>query len=81
MAPVGPWWHGERMRDDQGVAALPEADQQRLPGLARGSASGTSDGVAGRVLLPFAGSVDRDDVAAMAHAIDEECERVDPDAW
>jgi hypothetical protein len=38
-------------------------------------------GVPARSLLRFAGSIPADDLEKMARAIEEGCERVDPDEW
>ena len=41
----------------------------------------TPMGTPGRKLLHFAGSIEATDLAAMAQAIEEGCEKVDPNAW
>lgn len=38
-------------------------------------------GVPGRQLLHFAGMIEADDLDAMQHAIESECERIDADEW
>lgn len=38
-------------------------------------------GVPGRELLKFVGMIDPEDLAAMAKAIEEDCERIDYDGW
>lgn len=35
----------------------------------------------GKDLLAFAGAIDRQDLAEIAKAIQEDCERIDPSAW
>lgn len=38
-------------------------------------------GTAGRTLMDFVGSIDPADLDAMASAVQEGCEKVDPNAW
>lgn len=38
-------------------------------------------GVPGEVVLRFAGLIPPDDLALMEQAIEEDCERIDPDEW
>lgn len=58
------------------------AEQQRqVLDFARALATVTPRGVAGRELLPFAGSIAEDDLRVMAEAIERDCEQVNPDEW
>jgi hypothetical protein len=41
----------------------------------------TPHGTPGKSLTPFIGSIDQADLDAMAKAIHEGCERIDPNAW
>lgn len=57
-----------------------EADEQRrVLDFARGLR--TPAGTPGRELLRFAGSFDRSDLEAMSQAIQEGCEKVEPNGW
>ena len=53
--------------------------QQHLLKIARGMSHG--EGTPVSRLLRFAGSIPREDLQEIAAAIEEGCERVDPDAW
>jgi len=62
---------------------LSPEEQEKLLGFAR-SLSPTPDGPKGRSgkdLLAFGGSIGRHEMAAIAKAIEEDCERTDPSAW
>lgn len=41
----------------------------------------TPRGVPGKDLLKFAGTISPEDLRLMSEAIEEECERIDPDEW
>lgn len=38
-------------------------------------------GTPGRHLLPFVGSISPEDLEAMSHAIQEGCEKIEPNGW
>lgn len=61
--------------------ALSPEDQLRVLEFARALANASPAGVAGRDLLRFAGSMDREELRAMSAAIEEHCERTDRDGW
>lgn len=60
---------------------LTEDEQRRILEFARALASSTPKGTPGRELIRFAGMFDPEDARRMAEAIEEECERIDPDEW
>ena len=39
------------------------------------------EGISGKALLPFAGTIDAEDLALMSKAIEEACERISADEW
>ena len=61
------------------LAGLSEDQQRRVLDFARSLAS--PDGVAGRDLLRFAGAIEEEDLQTMSRAIEEGCEKIDPDEW
>jgi hypothetical protein len=61
------------------VDQLSSEQQREVLGYARSLRQ--KQGVAGRELLRFAGSIGPDDLEEMSRAIDADCERVEPDAW
>lgn len=61
------------------VARLEGPQQRKVLDFARGL--GTPSGTPGRELLHFAGSIDRADLEAISQAIQEGCEKVEPNGW
>jgi hypothetical protein len=57
--------------------ALPPEDQRRVLELARALTERRPDGVSGRDLLRFMGTIEKTDLDVMRKAIEEDCERVD----
>ncbi|MGB9593173.1 MAG: hypothetical protein ACPL7R_03420 [Anaerolineae bacterium] len=55
--------------------------QRRVLDFARALAAAKPRGVPGKVLLPFSGAIPHEDARAIAAAIEEACERVNPDEW
>lgn len=60
---------------------LPLEQQRQVLDFARALAEAKPRGVPGSALLQFAGAIPLDDLAAMARAIEGDCERIDPDEW
>jgi hypothetical protein len=58
---------------------LPLSQQHAVLAIVRALA--TPHGTPGITLLPFGGSIPSDDLAAMAAAIDQDCEQVNLDEW
>jgi hypothetical protein len=58
----------------------PEAREQ-VAGLVRALAKDQRAGTKGEQLLPFSGTVEEEDLQAMARAIEQDCEQVDRSAW
>lgn len=65
----------EQLRD------LPQELQWRVLEFTRTLAISTPQGVAGRQLLSFAGSIAPDDLRLMSEAIEQGCEQVDTNEW
>ena len=61
--------------------SLPYDLQRRVLDFARVLALSQPKGVPGKQLLDFAGAIKRDDLEAMTQAIEEGCERINPDEW
>lgn len=61
------------------LAGLSEDQQLRVLDFARSLVS--PDGIAGRDLLRFAGAIEKEDLQTMSQAIEEGCEKIDPDEW
>jgi hypothetical protein len=55
--------------------------QARAAQLVHGLVSSTPKGVPGRDLLRFAGTIDAGSIREMEEAIEDGCERIDPEAW
>ena len=55
--------------------------QQQVLRYARALAAVGSDGVPGKELLRFAGTIEQDDLQRIAQAIEEGCEQVNLDEW
>jgi hypothetical protein len=60
---------------------LPERDQRQVLAYARTLTGGGQSGTPGRALLKFSGAIKRSDLATMAKAIEEGCEKVDLNGW
>ncbi len=61
--------------------ALPTRVQEQVLALLRDLTQTPPQGVPGRSLLPFAGSIPVADLETMSAAIEQGCEQVEPDAW
>jgi len=60
---------------------MPQDLQWRVLEFARTISGSTIQGVPGRQLLRFAGSIPPDDVQLMRQAIEQDCEQLDLDEW
>jgi len=60
---------------------LAPAQQRQVLVFVRTLASVAPVGVPGHELLPFAGAVEKAELDAMAQAIEDGCEQVNPDEW
>lgn len=60
---------------------LSDEEQRRILEFATALRPALPGGVAGRDLLRFAGMFDGGDARRMAEAIEDGCERVDPNEW
>jgi hypothetical protein len=60
---------------------LPAAEQRRVVDFARALSATRPHGARGEDLLQFAGAISQEDLARMSAAIEDACEKVDPDAW
>ncbi len=63
------------------VNVLPLEERRRVLRFARALATSTPTRVPGKELLRFAGMFEASDARRMAEAIEDGCERVDPDEW
>ncbi len=63
------------------VDILPLEERRRVLDFARALAASAPSGVPGKDLLRFAGMFDVHDARRIAEAIEDGCERVDPDEW
>ena len=63
------------------LSHLPLEQQRQVLEFARALVAARVHGVPGQALLRFAGTIDSEDLAAMAQTIEEGCERVQPDEW
>jgi hypothetical protein len=61
--------------------SLSDAEQRRVLEFVHALASASPDSLSGRGLLRFVGLIPADDLALMAKAIEEECERIDASEW
>lgn len=68
-----------QLRDELSKLSLHK--QQRVPEFARRLSSGLPPGTPGKDLLRFAGTISAQDAKQMRHAIEEGCERIDPNGW
>lgn len=60
---------------------LADAEQQRVLEFVRALAGADPERLSGQGLVRFAGLIPADDLALMAQAIEEECERIDVSEW
>lgn len=60
---------------------LPWEQQRQVVEFARALAATRVHGVPGHALLQFAGTIEADDVATMAQAIEDDCEQINYNAW
>lgn len=60
---------------------LPEPKQREVVEYARSLAKPRPRGVSGKEFLALTGTIEPDDIELMKQAIEEGCERVDPDEW
>ena len=63
----------------QEVGRLDAPQQRKVLDFARGLS--TPDGAPGRKLLKFAGTIKQRDLDAISEAIQEGCEKVEPNGW
>jgi hypothetical protein len=63
------------------VEQLPLDLQQRVLHFIQALALARPRGTPGKELLRFSGVISREDADLMKQAIEEECERIDPDGW
>lgn len=60
---------------------LPLGQQRQVLDFARALSLTQPNGVPGAVLLPFAGTIEPDDLAIMSQAADEDCEEIASQDW
>ena len=60
---------------------LPAAQQRQVLDFVRALAAKKHQAASGQALNRFAGTIAKGDLALIAEAIDEGCERVNPDEW
>jgi hypothetical protein len=63
------------------LSGMSEDEQRRVLEIARSLSAKPGNGVSGSRLLRFAGTIDADDARLMSEAIEEGCERIDPNEW
>ena len=63
------------------VSQLPPPLQRKVVDFARSLAQAKPRGTPGRQLLEFAGILSPEQAKAMMEAIEEDCERIDPNEW
>jgi hypothetical protein len=63
------------------LSGMSEEEQRRILEIARSLSAKSGDGVNGSSLLRFAGTISADDARRMSVAIEEGCERIDPNEW
>jgi len=63
------------------VDGLPYAEQRRVLDFARALAQSKMQGVPGKELVRFAGTISKEDLKKMSAAIEEGCEQVDINEW
>ena len=69
----------KELRDQ--LEQLPTAQQRQVLDFARALAAKKHEAARGGALSLFAGTIAKDDLALIAAAIDEGCEKVNPDEW
>ena len=65
----------------QHLEHLPFGQQRQVLDFARALVASRAQGVAGRKLLQFAGTIDSEDLKIMSQVITEDCEKVDAHEW
>ncbi len=70
----------EKALHDQ-LDQLPLEQQRQVLEFARALATAPVRGVPGHTLVPFAGTIEADDLLTMTQAIEDGCEKVNPDEW
>lgn len=60
---------------------MPEAMQEQVLTFTQTLQASAVEGVTGRSLLAFAGSIPAEDLRLISEAIEKGCERVDSDEW
>ncbi|HEV2150536.1 MAG TPA: hypothetical protein VGR37_24260 [Longimicrobiaceae bacterium] len=63
------------------LAVLGPEQQRQVLEYARALSEAPRRGVPGKALLRFSGTIPADDLRAIARAVEEDCERVDPNGW
>ena len=63
------------------IHKLKKGQQAEVLEFVRSLARPDMEGVPGKTLLRFAGTIDREDLDKMAKAIQADCEGVDPNEW
>ncbi len=63
------------------VEFLPENLQFKVLAFARSLRKTHSRGIPGKDLARFAGRISENDLKAMRHAIETDCEHIDPNEW
>ncbi|MEM7129287.1 MAG: hypothetical protein AAF702_23340 [Chloroflexota bacterium] len=63
------------------LEALPLNLQEQVLAFVRALDTTIHQGVSGRQILRFAGSIDEDDLQVMSQAIEDGCEQVDLNEW
>ena len=65
----------------QHLDVLPVTQQRQVLDFARALFLAQPNGVPGSALLPFAGTIESDDLLMMSQAADEDCEQIIPQDW
>ena len=60
---------------------LPLDQQRQVLDFARALSLAQPNGVPGSALLPFAGTIEPDDLLIMSQAADVDCEQISPQEW
>jgi hypothetical protein len=63
------------------IKKMKSSNQKRLLDFAKQLAASDDDKINGKNLLIFAGSISDKDLDLMSKAINEDCEKVNPDEW
>jgi hypothetical protein len=69
----------QELRDS--LSQLAPEQQNQVLAYARSLVAGSRQGAPGSALLRFAGVMSREDAAALARAIEQDCEGIDPHGW